>query len=51
MPYGSMQMPIGWNGLAIPAEGSSVCAHCHYENNNESLDFTCKLLHVLHKHA
>ena len=25
MPYGSMQMSIGWNGLSIPPEGCSVC--------------------------
>ena len=24
MPYGSMQMPIGWNGLRMPSEGCSV---------------------------
>ena len=25
MPYGSMQMPIGWNVLSIPTKGCSVC--------------------------
>ena len=25
MPYYSMQMPIGWNGLNMPTEGCSVC--------------------------
>ena len=25
MPYGSMQMPIGWNGLRMPTEECSVC--------------------------
>ena len=25
MPYGSMQMPTGWNGLIMPTEGCSVC--------------------------
>ena len=25
MPYGSMHMPIGWNGLTMPIEGCSVC--------------------------
>ena len=24
MPYCSMHMPIGWNGLSIPTEGCSV---------------------------
>ena len=24
MPYGFMQMPIGWNGLSMPHEGCSV---------------------------
>ena len=24
IPYGSMQMPIGWNGLSMPTEGCSV---------------------------
>ena len=28
MPYGSMQVPIGWNGLSMPTEGCSVYAHC-----------------------
>ena len=25
MPYSSMHMPIGQNGLSMPAEGSSAC--------------------------
>ena len=25
MPYGSMCMPIGWNGLNMPTEECSVC--------------------------
>ena len=25
IPYGSMQMPIAWNGLSMPTEGCSVC--------------------------
>ena len=25
MPHGSMQMPIGLNGLGMPTEGCSVC--------------------------
>ena len=25
MPYGSMHMSIGWNGLTMPIEGCSVC--------------------------
>ena len=25
MPYDSMQMPIGWNGLSMPYEGCFVC--------------------------
>ena len=25
MPYGSMQMPFGWNGLSMPTEVCSVC--------------------------
>ena len=25
MPYSSLHMPIGWNGLSIPTEGCSVC--------------------------
>ena len=25
MPYGSVQMPVGWNGLSMPNEGCSVC--------------------------
>ena len=24
MPYSSMHMPIGWNGLSMPTEGCSV---------------------------
>ena len=24
MPYCSMHMPIGWNGLSMPTEGNSV---------------------------
>ena len=24
MPYGSMQMPIGWNELSMPTEGCSL---------------------------
>ena len=25
MPYSSMHMPIGWNGLSMPTEGCTVC--------------------------
>ena len=25
IPYCSMCMPIGWNGLSMPTEGCSVC--------------------------
>ena len=25
MPYGSVQMPIGWNGLSMSTEECSVC--------------------------
>ena len=25
MSYGSIQMPIVWNGLSMPTEGCSVC--------------------------
>ena len=25
MPYGSMYVPIAWNGLSMPSEGCSVC--------------------------
>ena len=25
MPYSSMHMPIGWNGLSMPTEWCSVC--------------------------
>ena len=25
MPYCSMYMPTGWNGLSMPTEGCSVC--------------------------
>ena len=25
MPYGSMEMPTGWNGLSMPIEECSVC--------------------------
>ena len=25
MPYGSVQMPIGWNGLSMLTEGCSLC--------------------------
>ena len=25
MPYCSVYMPIGWNGVSMPTEGCSVC--------------------------
>ena len=25
MPYYTIQIPIGWNGLSIPTEGCSLC--------------------------